>query len=189
LLGLYREGVLRPGVAEIAERAGVSERSVFRHFQDLEGLAAAAIERHWEEVGHLFDPPDPSGCREDRIDAYVSQRLALHAAVAPVARAAQLLAPSSPTIADTLTDRDRLLRSQVAAQFAPELADRTPADRTELLTALDLAASFRAIEHLQVGDVGPRRARAAVRRTVAALLATPARPPRTTEPGDQETCT
>src|SRR4051794_18549457 len=44
ILALLREGTLRPGVAQIAARADVSERTVFRHFQDLEQLFAEAAE-------------------------------------------------------------------------------------------------------------------------------------------------
>ncbi len=43
LLAYYDEGDPEPGAAKIAARAGVSERTVFRYFDDLDSLAAAAI--------------------------------------------------------------------------------------------------------------------------------------------------
>ncbi|MBV8463124.1 MAG: helix-turn-helix transcriptional regulator, partial [Acidimicrobiales bacterium] len=45
LLDLYREGNLRPSTDEIAERAGLSPRSLFRYFEDVDDLAGAAVNR------------------------------------------------------------------------------------------------------------------------------------------------
>ena len=42
---LVEEGDLRPTAPRVAERAGVSVRSVFQHFDDLEGLFAAVGDR------------------------------------------------------------------------------------------------------------------------------------------------
>ena len=40
-------------MAQVAEVAGVSERSIFRHFESREALLAAVIERQLEVVGSL----------------------------------------------------------------------------------------------------------------------------------------
>ena len=45
LLALIEAGELRPSAARIAERAGVSLRSVFQHFRDVESLFAAMADR------------------------------------------------------------------------------------------------------------------------------------------------
>src|SRR3954464_13078049 len=75
LLTLYEEGNPQPGAAEIARRAGVSERSVFRHFEDLDSLAETAIEREIERVGSLFRAPSAEGPTDARVRALVDQRL------------------------------------------------------------------------------------------------------------------
>src|SRR5438477_12334446 len=98
LLTLYEEGVAQPGAAEIARRAGVSERSVFRHFEDLDSLAEATIDRELERVGDLFRAPAVDGALEERVRALVEQRLALYAATGSVARAASLLVLRSALI-------------------------------------------------------------------------------------------
>src|SRR5262249_37334621 len=61
ILDLIREGIENPSVNEIAERSGVSVRSVFRHFDDLESLRTAAIEVHVRQVGPLFELDVPDG--------------------------------------------------------------------------------------------------------------------------------
>jgi TetR/AcrR family transcriptional regulator of autoinduction and epiphytic fitness len=171
LLSLYDDGILRPGVAEIAARAGVSPRSVFRHFDDLEALARAAIDRQWERVHSLFDAPSPEGDRGTRAAALVEQRLRLYAAVIGVARAAALLSLSSPVVASTLRARRRLLGDQVAALFEPELRARRGPARRELAAALEATASLENVDYLRShAGLGAERAAAVVRRTLLALL-------------------
>jgi AcrR family transcriptional regulator len=171
LLDLYEDGEVSPGAAEIAARAGVSERSVFRHFEDLDGLAHAAIERQWERVGALYDPPDPDGDRATRITALVEQRVRLHEAVMPVARAAMLLAARSATLRHAIGQRRQLLRAQVEAQFGPELDTLPTSRRAEVVAALDIAAGLDTVESLRSGSRFSRaRTRAVMERMIDSLL-------------------
>jgi TetR/AcrR family transcriptional regulator of autoinduction and epiphytic fitness len=172
LLSLYDEGVVRPGVIDIATRAGVSPRSVFRHFEDLEALARAAINRQWQQVGHLFDAPvadaDDVGAR---VAALVDQRLRLYTTVIGVARAATALAASSPLVASTLRARRQLLADQVTTLFVPELRRRRGRARQEVASALAAAASLENVDYLHTyGGLDPDQAAAVVRRTLLALL-------------------
>ena len=172
LLELHREGQLRPGASQIASRAGVSERSVFRHFEDLDTLVEEAIVRQWARVGPAFAPPDPTGTTDQRIAALAEQRLAIHDAVAPTARAAMLLAPDSYRLTETLARRRQLLDDQVAVHFATDLATRGPRDRAELTRALAAVASFEHVEHLRAGaGLDAAATRRIVVRTLTALLA------------------
>ena len=174
LLSLYDDGVVRPGVADIAARAGVSPRSVFRHFADLEGLAEAAIDRQWERVHPLFDAPSQEGDRETRVAALVEQRLRLHGAIIGVARAATVLSSSSPVVASTLRARRRLLADQVVALFAPELRARRGQARSDLASALEATASLENVDYLRThGGLGADRTAAVVRRMLHALLEAP----------------
>ena len=171
LLSFYDEGEHDPGAAAIAQRAGVSERSVFRYFQDLEALADAAIQRHWERVGAAFDPPPAVGDVRARARALVDQRIRIHQVAGPVARAGAILARRSETVARGLDTRRRILRSQLAPLF-PEIDERLArAERTELLAALDAATSVEQVEYLRTGaGLSAPRARAVMLRTVLALL-------------------
>src|SRR5665213_888534 len=47
LLALYSEGNLDPSAADVAERSGLSPRSLFRYFTDVDDLARAAIARQY----------------------------------------------------------------------------------------------------------------------------------------------
>jgi AcrR family transcriptional regulator len=171
LLSLYDDGVVRPAAAEVAARAGVSTRSVFRHFEDLDGLARAAIDQQWQRVHPLFDAPSTEGTVEARVAALVEQRLTLHEAIIGVARAAIVMAASSSVVASTLQSRRRLLGEQVTAQFAPELRRIRGRRRAELAAALEVAASFENVDYLRTHlGLDRQRAAATLRRTLVALL-------------------
>lgn len=158
----------------IAERAGVSSRSVFRHFADLDALAAATIERQWSRVRALFEPPPPGGDLVTRVEALTAQRLRLHDTVAGVARAATLhvLLSSSPTVAAAVGDRRRLLAEQVTTLFAPELqAIADPARRQVVAAAVEAAASLENVEHLRThARLDRERTAAVVHHTLLAVL-------------------
>src|SRR5918999_531322 len=52
-IALVEEGDLRPTAPRVAERAEVSVRSVFQHFDDLDSLYAAVAERLYQRVRGL----------------------------------------------------------------------------------------------------------------------------------------
>ncbi len=171
LLAFFAEGETQPGAARIAERAGVSERSVFRYFDDLDALAAEAVRRQTERVRDVYEPPDAGGDLPTRIDAIVDQRLRIHRAVAVASEAARRMEARAESIARALAGRNRLLREQVAAQFAPEIDREPAATRGELLDALDAALAFEQIDQLRrIAGHSPARVRALTRRTLHALL-------------------
>ncbi len=172
ILSLYEDGQLEPGAAAIAERAGVSERSVFRHFEDLENLARVAVEVALERIGPLFEVVTPTdGSLDERIEAVVAQRFELYRNVAAATRGATRLATQSRTLADALAFRRLVLREQVATLFEPEIAGRPEAERSTLVGALDAACSIEQLESLVFSarhDIDS--ARAIVTLTLHALL-------------------
>src|SRR4051794_41719920 len=81
-LDLLSEGDLRPTAERIAERAGVSPRSVFKHFPDREALFAAASEIQEGRIRELIgDLPAPAGALAARRGALLQQRSRLPAIV------------------------------------------------------------------------------------------------------------
>lgn len=173
LLAYFDEGESQPGAARIAARAGVSERSVFRYFDDLDTLAAEAVERQIERIGPVYEAPKSTGSLDRRIAALVDQRLRIHDAAAVASEAGRRVEARAPSVARWFARRRRLLRAQVEAQFAPELATRRGRDRTELVDALDAATSFEHIDQLRtVAGHARARVRALTIRTLRALLTT-----------------
>ena len=152
LLELHREGNLAPTVAEVAAQSGVSHRSVFRYFEDIDELGRAAVERQQALVAHLLVVPDLGiGSFASRVDAIVAQRLSLYEEVKPTARVARLRAPFQPVIAATVAESRRLLREQLRAQFEPELSAMGPDVAEAALAAADVLVSFEGAELLREG--------------------------------------
>jgi TetR/AcrR family transcriptional regulator, regulator of autoinduction and epiphytic fitness len=171
-LDLLTEGDLRPTADRIAERAGVSPRSVFKHFPDREALFGEVAElqerRVREMVGEL---PDPAAPLEQRIDAFVDQRARFHEFIAPVRRAALLSEPFSDVVASRL----KLTRAAGAAVvdhvFATELAERDRRGRADLHDALGAIAAWPTWESLRRHQgLSAPRAQSVLRAMLAAQL-------------------
>ena len=121
-IALVDEGVLSPTAPRIAERAGVSVRSVFQHFDDLETLFAMVAERVVGQFGSLLTPIDPTCRWTSGSSGSSSERRALLEAMTPIRRAAAVHAPFSPEIQSRLQAGHDFLRAELTTVFAKELA-------------------------------------------------------------------
>lgn len=139
-VALLAENDLRPSAPRIAERAGVSVRSVFQHFDDLETLYAAVGSRVREQVLPLIRHIDPARPVEDRIVEFIHQRAQVNEALTPTLRAAVVHAPGSRTINDQFQTGHDFVGTQVAHVFGPELELAT--DRQTVFDALLAIASW-----------------------------------------------
>lgn len=168
LLLLLSAGEPQPSARAIAEEAGVSLRSVFQHFDDMEALYAELVERQLAHVWELFVPVDPALPFAARVDAVVGQRAQLWEHVAPVRRAARRAAPSSPVVQRGLQRVAAELRSRLATAFAFELSGGA---RKDMLAAVDAALSFDVWDQLrQEQGLGSAAAQRAVARLAGGAL-------------------
>ena len=171
LVGLLEEGELRPTAERIAERAGVSQRSVFQHFPDREVFFEAVAREQYEQIVREVRPVDASRPLAERIDAFTAERARILERIAPVRRAAVLIEHESEVVAGWLTSARAGAASEVERVFRRELESLERGERTVILAALVSASSFTAWESYRVHQgLGIERSRAAVRATLAALL-------------------
>ena len=166
LLALLSEGNPRPTAREIAERAGVSLRSVYVHFDDVEDLYCEAARQEGQALAGLLRQLPADGPFDARLAAFVDQRVLLFETIGPVRRAAALQEPFSPSLSRILVNGRRFAREETARVFARELDGR--ADR---LAAADLVSSGEAWEQLRVHQgLDPDTARGVVRETLTRVL-------------------
>jgi AcrR family transcriptional regulator len=171
-IGLVEEGELRPTAPRVAERAGVSVRSVFQHFDDLPSLHIAVTERIMSRVAVLLHPIDPAQPLADKIPAFVRHRGALLEAVTPYRRAANVHGPFAPEIQNVLRAGTDYLREEVGCVFRPEIDAVPEADRRELLESLALTLSWPSWDALRTeGSCTVARASAITQRIVRAVIA------------------
>lgn len=143
VLTLIRAGDANPSVQDVADGAGVSLRSIFRYFTDLDELVRAAIELGVQQSIPLSVIPNAGeGPLELRIDTFVDSRLRLYAATHEFGRVARNRSDSIPALATAVQQVYALLRTQAAEQFEPELSQLDPVDAEFMLDAICLVTGF-----------------------------------------------
>jgi TetR/AcrR family transcriptional regulator of autoinduction and epiphytic fitness len=135
LIDLIREGDLSPTVAKIADRAGVSHRSIFRYFDDLEDMARTAIETELRDAAPFATIPNAGeGTLEHRIDEIVKRQLTSLKRLHALGRVARSRSIQLPEIDRTLSMIIKFHRDQIMRHFAPEL-DAMDGERRQAITS------------------------------------------------------
>jgi TetR/AcrR family transcriptional regulator, regulator of autoinduction and epiphytic fitness len=181
LRALHHEGDLRPTAPRVAERAGVSLRTVWQHFDDLETLFAEAGRVDLEIARGLVSRIDPATPLGPRLTEFVAQRARLFEAMAPVWRAAKLQEPFSAQIQRNHQALLDWADGQLEEVFGPDLADVSLPHRGPTRNALHAATSWSTWEFLRAElRLTPDDARGAVRLLLLRLFALddPKGPPR-----------
>lgn len=168
VLDLIEEGHLRPSAAMVADRARVSLRSVYQHFDDVETLFQIAGERHQQRLAHLEPLPKLPDELGPRIHAYVAHKARWLEAVSPMARAAALQAPFSPGVRARLAAAWERHSQTLRAAFATELAQAEDPER--LLHAVEVATSWPAWESLRTTGLSEAEAASVLELSLRRLL-------------------
>ena len=173
LVELVRAGELRPTAEQVARRARVAERTVFRHFLDMESLHAGMSERVAAEARALVREPEPTDGLEERVREAVHTRARVFEIVMPFKHAERLYRPFSDVLERNQARANRELRAWLERAFRRELDGTAP----QLLEALDLLTCFEAWDRLRNEQrLGVARARAVMESAVLALLASAEQP-------------
>jgi TetR/AcrR family transcriptional regulator of autoinduction and epiphytic fitness len=166
-LQLIQEGDLRPTADRIAKVAGVSLRALWSHFADMEALFAASGQRVLEQRDAVHQPIPPDLPLTERIQAYCHQRARLLEAVTPTAKAAAIKEPFSPTLMSYRRTHTQRVLEELKILFAREIDGNT-----ELLSALTAVSMWPTWGTWRDAmGMSPEAARAALTRTISALLA------------------
>jgi AcrR family transcriptional regulator len=140
MLDCFMAGTLRPSAEEIATRAGVSRRAVFRHFDNMEALLEEVARLQIERVSsEPFPPVVEEGLLDQRIDAIAAHSAHRNEMVTPVRRAALLSEPFSSVIRERHAWLRKRVRAQIRQVFGEELdalPDSLKEDRVAQLRSL-----------------------------------------------------
>jgi TetR/AcrR family transcriptional regulator, regulator of autoinduction and epiphytic fitness len=171
VLELLEGGELRPTGEMIAARAGVSERSIFQHFPERDGLLAAVGDRQRDRVLAIVERIPPDLPLAERIDLLVEQRARVWEHVTPVRRAALLNEPFSDVVREGIQAGRNLAYTELGVVFATELGALPAAERPRVHAALAAATEFSAWENYRAYQGLSRdKARDAMHTAVSALL-------------------
>ncbi|MCP9619016.1 TetR/AcrR family transcriptional regulator [Nocardia otitidiscaviarum] len=172
LLESAQRGEFTPTTKALAERAGVSERSIFVHFPTREDLLVALTDEQSERVEALITTVDPGAPLPDRVEAVVRQSAAVFALQRKPRVLGLLLSPTVAAVDDRMRLADTRIRDGLARVFEPELTRDGTRDE-QLLDLIEAAAAWPVHHHLiERRGAAADEAAAAVRRALLALLRT-----------------
>jgi AcrR family transcriptional regulator len=172
LLDMVREGDLHPGAAEIAERAGVSHRSIFRYFDDLDDLVRTTIDQAFRDAEPISSLPKTGvGTLDERVAGMVDARLALFEYVDGPMQLARMRAFTLPAIDEEIAAIAEHFREQLREHFATELSGIDRPDREFIVDTILVLTSYESYAiHLRLLGSSRERMRAAWIAGVSALL-------------------
>lgn len=166
LFALIREGVVAPGAEQVAERAEVGLRTVFRHFNDMDSL--------YREMGNAIDTelrkvilrPFKSQTWRERVLEMIERRASAFEQVAPFRRAADAHRHSSTFLADhgnrLVSEGREILRRELPPERASDPAT---------FETLDLLLSYEAWNRLRRDQgLSVRKAREVLETAVRQVL-------------------
>lgn len=147
---LFTEEMLFPSMEAVAQRSGVSVRSLYRYFDDVESLVSAAVQRSMQlgsERAHI--PSFGRGPFDERVSRFIETRVALYEFQSAGFRASRFHAPNVPQLREALDATRRFLRDQVEGQFATELRALNRRERFLALSSCDAISQFDSIDYLR----------------------------------------
>lgn len=152
LVELTTEGADDPSIDDIADRAGVSYRSVYRYFKDRSEMMDEATDRAMAWLQPLLlnasGPVSPEDPLDHRIDSIVDARVEVYFQIADMVRQAMIQSFSNRKINEILLDARRKSRCQIHDRFQSELSMFSERECELRITAIDQVLNFMAIDYV-----------------------------------------
>lgn len=166
MLDIIHSGEVTPSAEQVAQRADVGLRTVFRHFQDMDSLYREMSVVIAGELYAFAETPFRSEDWRDRVVELVERRGAAFEKVGPFLRASTVFRYRSKYLEVDNTRLVAALRDILKRQLPPEVA------RDQLkLEILDLLLSFETWSRLRREQgLSPKRARETLTAAVRRLL-------------------
>ena len=165
MMELVEQGEISPIAEQVAERADVGLRSVFRHFNDMDSLfaeMAIRLSQHYQPALAPFVSTDWRGRLAESID----RRIDVYERLLPYKRAADAHRHKSATIQAAHGQTAQLMRARLRSMLPPNLADDATAFETlDFLLSIDSWQRLRLEQKLTVPS-----ARAIIEAQVNALI-------------------
>lgn len=166
MLELAREGEWAPSAEQVAERAGVGRRTVFRLFSDMDGVFREMHAVMTARLAPMFNAPFQGATWRERLDEIVTRRAEMFEEMLPIKSAADTHRHRSSFLQAEHKKLTRLQRETLLA-----VLPRALAGQSETVEALDLTLSFEAWRRMrQEQKLSAKAAIAVWRRLTGALV-------------------
>ena len=172
MLEIVQSGEIAPGAEQVAARADVGLRTVFRHFQDMDSLYREMSHMIEGELSAIIRRPFAGADWRERLREMIARRAQVFERIAPFRRAAEAFRHRSKFLG---SDYDRLV-----VELRTTLERELPAAMREdalRLEALDMLLSYEAWARLRrEQNLTPKRAQAVLEAAAERLLGDQAEP-------------
>lgn len=143
LLGLIENGETEISAALIASKAGLSERSIFRYFDDVNDLYRSVCDLAFsKEIEYALIDDAGVGSLDTKIENFVNQRVRIYTMNEKIAPAARSFAFKNPVIKNQLVLGRKLLRTQITKHFAEELSAFDKQQQQVAVAIIDSLTTF-----------------------------------------------
>ncbi|MDO8431348.1 MAG: hypothetical protein Q7S58_02960 [Candidatus Binatus sp.] len=172
-IDLIRSGVPAPIAREIAERARLSPRVIFKHFSDLRALRLASFNRMQAQSSEFFSEEIPDrGSAAERLELFVQKHMRRLEYVAPIHRTAAMVERVDPDVAKAMKVARNAAVRDLAKTLGSALKPFSRSEKRALLTTLHMVCSWPSWETLRTHyHLSPRRARAIITSVALTVLA------------------
>lgn len=166
MIDIIMAGKMEPSAAEIADRAGVSARTVFRHFEEMDSLYREITERMEAQVMPIIQQPFTGDDWRDQLDQLLERRAAIYEQIMPLKIAAgirrfgsdYLMANYQRFLVLERTGLENILPDQLRVNAG-------------CLSAIEMCAGFQTWRRLRQDQaLSAEQAAAVIRLTVSKLL-------------------
>jgi len=143
LLDLIENGETEISAALIASKAGLSERSIFRYFDDVNDLYRSVCDLAFsKEIEYALIDDAGVGSLDTKIENFVNQRVRIYTMNEKIAPAARSFAFKNPIIKNQLVVGRKLLRTQIIKHFAEELSAFDKQQQQVAVAIIDSLTTF-----------------------------------------------
>ncbi len=153
MLHLVRAGNIAPSAEEVSAKAQVGLRTVFRHFDDMDGLYRELSEIMRAEIGPVVLAPLPEGSWPQRLAALIDRRALVYEKILPFRIAADVHKHRSPFLREDHEALVHMQRTTLSAALPPAWRDdRLRIEALDLLLSFDSWRRLRQDQHLTVAE-------------------------------------
>ncbi len=143
LLGLIENGETEISAALLASKAGLSERSIFRYFDDVNDLYRSVCDLAFsKEIEYALIDDAGVGSLDTKIENFVNQRVRIYTMNEKIAPAARSFAFKNPIIKNQLVVGRKLLRTQIIKHFSEELSAFDKQQQQVAVAIIDSLTTF-----------------------------------------------
>lgn len=145
MLELVRAGETKPSADQVAEAAGVGRRTVFRLFDDMEGVYREMHAEMTSRLAPMFAAPFTATTWRVRVDELIERRARMFEEMLPIKTAADAHRYASEFLQNEHRKITKLQRNTMLAVLPQSIAAQT-----NRVNALELTLSFEAWRRLRL---------------------------------------